>query len=226
MASKTLYILRHGETFFNLEGRVQGWCDSPLSERGIAQSRRAGRALVARGATFDHAYCSTAERCCDTLEIATAEAYGSPLPYQRMKDLREVSFGSLEGTHNYAEVREIVRTPAFAAVGGGESGAAAQERFERCLDEIMAHDDHHNVLVVTSGGISMQFFLAHFATSALRQRLFSNCLAYVYEWDEGVYRCKDIYVPDLADLEDPKLPTQVKHIIAPPLDAEAPLHSD
>ncbi len=219
MANKTVYILRHGETLFNLVGRTQGWCDSPLSERGVEQSRRAGRVLKERGVVFDHAYCSTAERCCDTLELATAEAYGEAMDYKRMKDLREISFGTCEGTYNYQEIREKVMSPEFDAVGGGESSKDAVARFERCLNELLSKDENQCILVVTSGGISMQFFLAHFTDSDLRQTLFSNCLAYEYAWHDGVFNCKDIYVPDLADLEAEDLPVQVKHIVAPPLEA-------
>ena len=42
--------LRHGETLFNLRHKIQGWCDSPLTEEGIAQARRAGGAARGRGA--------------------------------------------------------------------------------------------------------------------------------------------------------------------------------
>ncbi len=34
-----LYIVRHGQTLFNLMGRIQGWCDSPLTQKGIEQAK-------------------------------------------------------------------------------------------------------------------------------------------------------------------------------------------
>ena len=37
---KTLYLMRHGETMFNVQKKIQGWCDSPLTERG--KRNRAG----------------------------------------------------------------------------------------------------------------------------------------------------------------------------------------
>ena len=40
---KALYLMRHGETLFNVHHKNQGWCDSPLTERGHAQARIAGR---------------------------------------------------------------------------------------------------------------------------------------------------------------------------------------
>ena len=43
---KHLYLLRHGETLFNLRHKIQGWCDSPLTEEDIAQARRAAAPRV------------------------------------------------------------------------------------------------------------------------------------------------------------------------------------
>lgn len=39
---KRLYLVRHGETLFNIQGKIQGWSDSPLTERGIKQALGAG----------------------------------------------------------------------------------------------------------------------------------------------------------------------------------------
>ena len=36
---KTLYLMRHGQTLFNLQHKIQGWCDSPLTELGIKQAK-------------------------------------------------------------------------------------------------------------------------------------------------------------------------------------------
>ncbi len=46
---KTLYLTRHGETLFNAQHRIQGWCDAPLTERGRAQARAMGATLRERG---------------------------------------------------------------------------------------------------------------------------------------------------------------------------------
>ena len=80
---KTLVLVRHGQTLFNMENRVQRWCDSPLTETGRAQAALAGKTLQEAGYVFDHVYCSTAERACDTAEIVGG------MPYVRCKDLRE-----------------------------------------------------------------------------------------------------------------------------------------
>lgn len=38
---KDLYLMRHGETLFNQRRKIQGWCDSPLTEKGIEQAQKA-----------------------------------------------------------------------------------------------------------------------------------------------------------------------------------------
>lgn len=87
---KTLYLMRHGQTLFNVQQRIQGWCDSPLTELGIQQAKKAGQYFKEHQIHFDHAYSSTSERCCDTLELVT------DMPYTRLKGLKENFYGELE----------------------------------------------------------------------------------------------------------------------------------
>jgi probable phosphoglycerate mutase len=63
--------MRHGQTLFNLRRKVQGWCDSPLTELGINQAKIAGQYFKDNNIIFEHAYSSTSERACDTLEQVT-----------------------------------------------------------------------------------------------------------------------------------------------------------
>lgn len=65
---KILYLMRHGQTLFNLEHKIQGWCDSPLTELGINQAKIAGRYFTDNKIKLDHCYASTSE---DTLELVT-----------------------------------------------------------------------------------------------------------------------------------------------------------
>ena len=90
--SKILYLMRHGQTMFNLRGKVQGASDSPLTELGISQAKQAGHYFKHNHITFDEAYSSSSERACDTLENVLPEQ-----AYQRNKGLKEWSFGLFEG---------------------------------------------------------------------------------------------------------------------------------
>ncbi len=212
MAKKLLYAMRHCETLFNVQGKTQGWCDSPVTDRGREQCRIAGEEIVRRGLTFDHAYCSTSERCCDTLEMVTAAAFGEPMAYERKKDLRECSFGAYEGKDDYLEppfsmpeIREQV-----IVASGGESDAQISERMNRCLGEIMARDDHQSVLVVGSGGSLVRFYFDHKSTARDEVKAFGNCMTYVYEWEDGVFSLVEAFIPDFSSLEAPGMPSQVR----------------
>ena len=88
---KTLYLLRHGETELNVERKIQGWCDSPLTERGRDQARRARTSLERAGVEIDYACGSSLGRARQTAEIVT------DVPYVPMDELKEWSFGSYEG---------------------------------------------------------------------------------------------------------------------------------
>ena len=43
--TKTLYLMRHGQTLFNKRHRIQGWCDAPLTDLGVYQAQVAGQYL-------------------------------------------------------------------------------------------------------------------------------------------------------------------------------------
>ncbi|MCY7010385.1 histidine phosphatase family protein, partial [Streptococcus vestibularis] len=65
------YLMRHGQTLFNTLNRIQGWCDSSLTEKGRDQARQVRAYFEKHHMTFDHYYCTTTERASDTIELAT-----------------------------------------------------------------------------------------------------------------------------------------------------------
>ena len=71
---KTLYLVRHAESVWNSERRVQGTClEVPLSPAGREQADLLGRRL--RQLSFGHVYCSPAERALETARIALGEEH-------------------------------------------------------------------------------------------------------------------------------------------------------
>lgn len=62
--ANTVYFIRHGETFFNKYHRMQGWSDTPLTEKGWADAAQAGRALA--DLDFDYLFSSDLKRTVDT----------------------------------------------------------------------------------------------------------------------------------------------------------------
>lgn len=95
------YVVRHGQTLFNVMGKVQGWCDTPLTEEGIRGAEALGRGLA--GVDFAAAYSSDSGRAVQTLDtILATRALHAPdavQPHVRVSDarLREWCYGDLEG---------------------------------------------------------------------------------------------------------------------------------
>ena len=90
-----LYFTRHGETVWNVENKICGMTDSPLTERGRAQARALGQKVKAGGYAIDEILYSPLSRAADTA-MAIAEATG--LPARCEPRLREQCFGKYEGT--------------------------------------------------------------------------------------------------------------------------------
>lgn len=95
------YIVRHGQTEYNLKHLVQGWCDAPLTEAGVRDARACGRGLARAGIEFAAAYSSDLGRAVQTMgELLSARSEVAPelaLP-SRMSDsrIREWCYGDLE----------------------------------------------------------------------------------------------------------------------------------
>lgn len=185
-----LYMMRHGQTLFNVLKRKQGWCDSPLTELGIEQARRAGEELRERGITFDHAYSSTSERACDTLELVAPG-----MPYERVKGLKEWHFGKFEG------ITEDLNIPVpygdFYVQFGGEDEFEFRDRVFACVKELMDRPNHESVLMVSHGGSCAQFPRA-FGEDIVGRfgNRFGNCGIATYEYDGESFTLLDVVNPN------------------------------
>ena len=87
-----LYIIRHGETPWNAEERLQGQTDIPLNENGIRLAKITGEAL--KDVPFDFAISSPLKRARQTAELVLA---GRQIPVLEDARIEELSFGSWEG---------------------------------------------------------------------------------------------------------------------------------
>jgi broad specificity phosphatase PhoE len=94
-----VYLIRHGETEWNVSGRFQGKLDSPLTENGVAQAQAMGKALSRIHTRFDALVASPLGRTRQTTSIITG--FGIfPEPESDMR-LAEVSVGSWDGLTNF-----------------------------------------------------------------------------------------------------------------------------
>jgi probable phosphoglycerate mutase len=155
MSSSHLCLVRHGETAWNAEGRVQGQTDVPLSATGRAQARAVGAALA--GGRFAALYASDLARVRQTAAPAAA-ALG--LEVRLDARLRERHYGRFETlTYDEARARLPEDFARFKAkeldydFGSGESLARFNARALECLAEIAARHAGAAVLVFTHGGV-------------------------------------------------------------------------
>lgn len=184
---KTLYLMRHGETLFNVQKKIQGWCDSPLTQNGIEQAKRAGRYFKDHGISFDHAYSSTSERACDTLELIT------DMPYTRLKGLKENFYGQMEGESERLNRHLSPKDcETFYLQYGGESSNTTRDRMVKTLTEIMNRDDHESVLAVSHSGACFNFLRAWQDPMEELKKGFGNCCIFVYGYENGTFFLKEV----------------------------------
>lgn len=149
-----VYIVRHGETRWNAEGRIQGHTDIELSDRGRIQAKMVERRLS--GIPFDVAYSSDMRRTSETARTILA---GRDTPLHSIPELREYNKGVFEGLtaeeyrQNYPELYEasLVNDPDFAPPGG-ETIRQCQARMSGFVQSLKEHHLHQDVLVVGHGG--------------------------------------------------------------------------
>ena len=92
-----LVLLRHGESLWNKENRFGGWTDTDLSEKGIAEAKKAGQILKEQGYTFDVAFTSVLKRAIRTLWIVLDVMDLMWIPVFRSWRLNERHYGALQG---------------------------------------------------------------------------------------------------------------------------------
>ncbi len=191
---KTLYLMRHGQTLFNVRRKIQGWCDAPLTELGISQARIDKTYFNDNNITFDHAYSSTSERASDTLEQIT------DMPYLRIKGLKEWNFGLFEGESE--DLNPPLPYGDFFKTFQGEGEDEVRQRVSDTLTQIMEQDDHQVVLAVSHGAACAQFYRAWEAyAKVLKTERFYNCCILKFEYENHVFRLVEIHNHDFSSLD-------------------------
>lgn len=175
---RDLYLVRHGQTIFNLKRIIQGWSDSPLTPLGCEQARRAGMFLRARGLSFDHAYASTLTRTNQTIENIWPG-----IEYGRLDGLREWFFGDFEAERVMLMPERPWRD--FFKQYGGEGQMEVRARVVETLTDVMSRDGHRCVLAVSHGS-AIKEFLDHSKGDAAdeRDRVPGNCAVLHFTFDD------------------------------------------
>lgn len=190
---RKLYLVRHGQTLFNTQHKIQGFCDSPLTAIGIKQAAIARTHLDKLGIQFDEAYSSTSERASDTLELLT------DIPYHRLKELREWNFGSYEGEGEH--LNPPLPYNDFFVQFGGESQQELTHRITTTIDTIMQNSQGNNVLIVSHGAAIANFYRYWAHTSNVkRSGAIQNCSLLTYEFLDNQFLLKEIITHDFHAL--------------------------
>ena len=148
-------LVRHGQSTWNSEHRIQGQLDPPLSDEGRRQAALLARRLAGRD--FAGLYTSDLKRAFETAEVLGAAL---DLRVEARPGLREVFLGEWEGLNTqeiaqgYPEAwASWVEEPDWDVVPGGEGAAAFDVRVGAELESILGDHDQGDVLIVTHGGV-------------------------------------------------------------------------
>ena len=165
-----IYFVRHGQTLLNQYNRLQGWADSPLTEKGINDVTMAGKHL--KDIRFDAAYFTGNMRTFNSAKIILAEnKFGKDVPLKPLEDLREQGFGYFEAEdasqvwlmagakHETRTHQDIVDKYGFEATrdflheidpfGDAEDSQTYWQRIKRGFAYLLEnHSDNQNILVV------------------------------------------------------------------------------
>jgi broad specificity phosphatase PhoE len=156
-----IYLIRHAETTWNAEGRLQGTLDAPMSERG---ERQIGRLVeVLRQIPLSAVYSSPLERA-HVAARALAAAHG--LVARTIDAFREMNQGEWEGRRVEdvaAESGESFKmwrdSPAETRLPGGETLAEVRQRAVTALTDIAARHSNATIAVVAHGGVNKTILL-------------------------------------------------------------------
>lgn len=160
----TFYVVRHGETEWNVKGLLQGQINIPLNKKGEVQAKD----LAGKFAhiNFHEVYSSDLLRCKRTAELIVLE---KQITIQTTKALRERYFGKFEGApwkenKEFEEYITMMRNLSKEQIKQGkweiEDDESAISRFLTFLREIATYKQEKNIFIVTHGGV-MRVILIH-----------------------------------------------------------------
>lgn len=180
----TFYLVRHGETEYNLKGIAQGHLDSPLTPKGIEDARKLG--VKFKDIFFDMIFSSDLLRAKRTAEIISLERN---LAVQTTKLLRERHYGKYEGkpykaVYAYRKLLNKLKTQKNhnKVKDQFEEDESLISRLITFLRETSVAFPGCTILVVTHGGI-MRIFLKHMGFTNMPSGSIENLGYYIVETD-------------------------------------------
>lgn len=181
-----LWLVRHGQTDWNLEGRYQGQADLPLNTNGLLQAKEVAQFFIRK--QIAAIYSSDLQRAFQT---ASAISNLTGVPVQVDQRLREINQGILEGQLfsiikvKYPELMLMRRSdPLHARPPGGETVWEVAKRVYQVVNEISTQYAEQEVVIV-SHGLSLATLLVHSAGAPLENAfkyIPDNAAPLMVEW--------------------------------------------
>ena len=196
-----LYIVRHGETEWNVIKRFQGQLNTPLTEKGMEKLRETGKNL--ENVMFEEIYTSELERTVNSAEIILNENRGyknKKMELKKLAELNEVYFGVWQGL-KYEEV--FLKYPEeannyFYNVKNykaenikAENLKDALKRFLRGINKILDSHKSGNILIVTHGTV-FEMFINYVRNSSIfdidERTLMGNGDYKIFSYENGKFQ--------------------------------------
>ena len=153
-----LYLIRHGQTDWNIEGKIQGSCDIELNETGIMQAEELSKKVLASNVYFSKIYTSKQKRALKTAQILSR---ATKVDYIIANGLEEIGFGEWEGmTWNEikleypSEFEQWYADRRYHHPPKGESHQAMLDRALLAIHNIIS-DHQEDVAIVTHSAVIM-----------------------------------------------------------------------
>jgi len=163
-----IFLVRHGQTQWNLQKRLQGHKNSPLTATGRKQALHVRKVLA--GVTLHVAYVSPLPRALETLSIIIE---GQETEVHEAPSLKEIHLGPWEGktreeirVSHPQQYNDFWNNPERFTLQGAETFHHLQTRVVRQLETIFSREQGRNILVV-SHWIALKVALAHYSSIAL-----------------------------------------------------------
>ncbi|EHL98514.1 phosphoglycerate mutase family protein [Lentilactobacillus parafarraginis F0439] len=180
----TAYLVRHGQTYMNLYNKVQGWIDSPLTEKGISDAKNAGERL--KNINFNAAFSSDSGRAIDTGRIILrANPHNMNIVSYQYPEWREQFHGYFEGNDLNqmwqfvgAQVQKTSEKEVLKDFGlerardlihradlynNAENNAMFWERLNIGFDKVRQNTQDGQVVLIVSHGMTIRSIVDRFA---------------------------------------------------------------
>lgn len=186
---KRLYLLRHGQTEFNVKKLVQGRCDSPLTDLGRQQAEMAAAWLKAHNVIPDKVASSPLGRAMDTASLVATELFGQNAAVEPCEGIIERCYGTFEEGPHDALPTDVWDPGEDLVPFGGEGSRALQARMVNTLTNLISAENVETLLAVSHGSASRQFIKAAAPEGFELPAKLPNCAIMIFGFEDSQEEC-------------------------------------